>query len=69
MASCPHSVKLKLDGMCKPCADGKPYMVFRICKEQCFKCKECGWFWGPGADKLAGKPVYGSLTEDDPSID
>lgn len=54
---CEHNSKRRLEGLCKECADKKPYLVFRYCKKQCFACNECGYFWGPGHDKLDGQPV------------
>jgi hypothetical protein len=35
-----------------------PYLVFRYCRNKCFACSECGWFWGPAHDKLAGQPAH-----------
>jgi len=37
--------------------DAKPYLIFRYCKEQCFACPQCGYFWGPGHDKWQGLPA------------
>jgi hypothetical protein len=54
MASCKHSQ----NGLCKACSESKPYYQFKYCKKQCFACKECGYFYGPGAhESLQGKPV------------
>lgn len=46
----------------KPDGDGsepKPVTLeFRYCKAKCFACRECGYFWGPGArEDLRGKPA------------
>jgi hypothetical protein len=53
MLSCKH----KLDGLCAACAQQKPYTVFKY--EECKKedCKCCGYFWGPGNEKLAGQKI------------
>lgn len=55
---CEHNVKAKKEGTCAKCSELKPYMQFKTCKAQCFNCKECGWFYGPGASEdKAGRPV------------
>lgn len=41
--SCEHTVT----GLCKDCANLKPLLVFKMCKDKCFNCKGCGYFWGP----------------------
>lgn len=54
MSACKH----QRDGLCKACSETKPYYQFRICKEQCFACNQCGYFYGSGApEALQGKPV------------
>ena len=57
--TCEHSMKARKEGLCAKCADIKPYTVFRVCKDECFACKQDGYFWGPSApeDKV-GKPMY-----------
>lgn len=45
----------------KPKADDeekKLWLVFRYCKDQCFRpeCRQCGYFWGPD-HSLAGHPA------------
>ena len=44
-------------------ADEGPYLVFRYCKDQCFRaeCKQCGYFWGPGqsTDRVGRPAVFG----------
>jgi len=35
----------------------KIWLVFRTCKARCLACGECGYFWGPDHDKLAGQPA------------
>lgn len=55
---CEHNAKAKKEGLCAKCAELKPYKQFKTCKKQCFNCKECGWFYGPGAEEnKIGKPV------------
>lgn len=50
--SCKHSSH----GFCSKCAELKPYLQFKLCKDKCFSCKNCGYFWGP-AHELNGQPV------------
>lgn len=58
MTTCPHSVKLKLAGLCPKCNEKKPYTQFRLCKDSCLNCNGCGWFFGPGAkEDQVGKPI------------
>jgi hypothetical protein len=55
---CEHNAKAKKEGLCAKCAELKPYIQFKTCKNQCFACKECGLFYGPGAgEDKAGRPV------------
>ncbi len=64
MNACKHS----RDGLCKSCSEQKPYMQFKMCKDKCFKCKGCGYFWGPGNEQLNGQPVIfsGGIKKDEP---
>ena len=55
---CPHNAEKRLEGLCKECANIKPYISFRYCAKRCFACKECGYFFGEGAGPaLQNKPV------------
>lgn len=38
-------------------SDERPWMSFHYCKMKCCapECKECGWHFGEGHDKYAGK--------------
>jgi hypothetical protein len=58
MVECKHNAKLRKEGLCKECAEKKPYHQFRFCKKACLACNECGYFYGSGAkEELQGKPV------------
>jgi len=37
-------------------SDGPLYLEFKYCKDKCFACKQCGYFWGPD-HKDHGKPA------------
>ena len=55
---CEHNAKQRKEGCCAKCLELKPFKQFKTCKKQCFNCKECGWFYGPGAEESKiGKPV------------
>lgn len=59
---CEHNSKLRKEGLCKPCSEKKPYMVFRLCEvKTCPGGEACihgGYFWGPGApEALQGQPA------------
>lgn len=55
---CEHNAKARKEGCCAKCLELKPFKQFKTCKKQCFNCKECGWFYGPGAEESKiGKPV------------
>lgn len=57
---CKCNSKLRLPGLCKKCREEtKPYTVFLLCKsDNCTHTdEECGYFWGPGAGELCGRPV------------
>lgn len=64
--SCEHSMKARQLTLCKECKEGKdkkgdkPYTVFLYClKDDCDHSHEdCGYFWGPGNERLMGKPMY-----------
>lgn len=58
MISCKHNLKARLDGLCQPCSELKPFVQFRICSKSCMACAQCGYFWGPGNDKQSGQPIY-----------
>jgi len=47
-------------------SDDGPYLVFRYCKDQCFRpeCKQCGYFWGPAQSPgLVGRPAKFGVKE------
>lgn len=49
-------------------SDEGPYLVFRYCKDQCFRdqCKQCGYFWGPAqGPERAGRPAVFGIEERD----
>lgn len=68
---CEHNSKARLEGLCKSCKEAKPYTQFKYCKEKCFSCNSCGWFYGPGApEELVNKPVmFGSPIKEKPASD
>lgn len=65
MATCDHNMKARRDGLCGPCSGVKVYMTYRLSKgcQTCQGCRECGWFWGPGApEALQGHRVHAPPT-------
>jgi hypothetical protein len=53
----PRGKRTKVVSSSKSEGKGSVYLHFRYCKAQCFSCNQCGWAWGVGHDKLAGKPA------------
>lgn len=47
---CEHTMRLRLDGLCKHCASKKPYLVYTA----------DGYRWGPGHGKKVGERPYWS---------
>jgi hypothetical protein len=61
---CEHTAKAKKEGLCAKCAELKPFAQFKTCKDQCFNCKQCGWFYGTGAkEDMAGKPIVWGMSK------
>ena len=59
--TCEHNMKERKEGLCSDCAKLKPYTVFKTCRDECFACNECGYFWGSGQEDQnkdrIGKPI------------
>ena len=43
---------------CKKHAVIKPWIIFRMCKDKCFKCDFCGYIYGPGHSQAGEKPWF-----------
>jgi transposase-like protein len=42
---CKHNqLERSKEGLCEKCAAKKVDFAYRMCKKQCFNCKECGYF-------------------------
>lgn len=54
MSNCKHN---RGTGLCAKCKEIPPYHQFKLCKNKCLACNECGYFWGPGNKKLDGQRV------------
>lgn len=59
IVQCKHNRKIFKDGVCADCAIAKPLYVFRSCKDECFVCNECGYFWGPGSPLNGQRAIFG----------
>lgn len=47
--------------LCDKCSAEPSYMEFRLCKNKCFACNECGYFWGqgfPDEDQRGKRPYW-----------
>lgn len=62
--TCEHSK----EGLCPECKEEKPYMVFRLCKNKCLACNECGYIWGPGSPWNGEKPYWITKMRPDPKF-
>lgn len=54
---CEHNDKLRLLGLCAKCKAKDSYLIFRLCKDKCFACNDCGYFWGPDNKAMNGQPA------------